>query len=177
MAAILNLSMKQNEIQRKFRDILNVCYQISNRKLLKIDQGFWNFKSLIIQAEFLILKSLNFDPNVALPHNYCIIILYEIEKDLVNSDKCTMVEYQRLCQASLTIVTKMFNDRIVIPKDHDWNSKKDHSWNLAIASVFLATKVLHIKYKTLDKFVKDWGSSKDIVEEILEKEILLLQNL
>lgn len=177
MSAILNLAVKQNEVKRKFRDILNVCYYIRCQEPLRIDEKFWEFKSLIIRAEFMILRSLNFDTNIVLPHHLCIIILHQIEIDMVKSLVWEMKQFQRLCQASLAVISETFLDDIVIPTANDWSSKKDHAWNIAIASVYLATQIVNLKYKSFERFVKDWGNSDEIVNSIMEKQSVLLQNI
>ena len=147
LAAILNLAVKQNEISRKFRDILNVVYFILKKKLLKIDDNYWETKQKVDQTEFVILRILKFDTNVYLPHQFCIIIFYHLERDLERDLESSKLTFQKLCEASLAILTHSFKDSFVLPSSmHDNVLKRDHAWNLAISSVCLALKVLDLDH-------------------------------
>lgn len=123
----------------------------------------------------MILRSINFDTNIFLPHHACIVILAQIEYDMVPTKLWEMNQFQRFSQASLAVISETFQDIIVIPKDDEWSSKKDHAWNIAIASVLLASQILNMKYKSLDSLVKEWGDSSDSVKTIIERQTSLLE--
>ncbi|TPX37626.1 hypothetical protein SmJEL517_g00698 [Synchytrium microbalum] len=81
--AILNLSCKQTEANRKLRDIVNCTYWTRNRRNedqghLKIGQDYWQWRDALLKTELVVLRMLQFDLHVELPFEWIPALLDEI---------------------------------------------------------------------------------------------------
>jgi hypothetical protein len=69
-ATCVNISLKQNEVSRKTRDIVNAVYFIRHQDYLLINDSFWNLKHTLNEAEMIILRELRFNTVYHSPLTY-----------------------------------------------------------------------------------------------------------
>ncbi|KAJ3270407.1 hypothetical protein HDV01_007873 [Terramyces sp. JEL0728] len=89
-AAAIFLACKQTEKKRKLRDIINVFYYITHKKLLEIDDLFWKLRDSVVYAEYLLLRILGFD---LLPDDLIKEFIYTIERKRIERTKIQLMHY------------------------------------------------------------------------------------
>ncbi|KXN67996.1 hypothetical protein CONCODRAFT_79945 [Conidiobolus coronatus NRRL 28638] len=72
IAAIIYLTCRINNLNRKTRDIVNVCYHILHpySEHLKLGDAFYKMRDSLFEAELIVLRVLNFDIQAEYPHQY-----------------------------------------------------------------------------------------------------------
>ncbi len=150
-------------------------------RYLKIDAEYWSLKESLITAELMLLRILRFETHIFLPHPYALMILHQLDQDKQRDAKDTwgISEYRHLSETALAIISDSYMCESLMPTlretetpSDEWG--KDHGWNLALASVYLALQSLGISLPdTFENWCRDWGTqdTPERVVSLLEEQV------
>ena len=107
-SACILLAVKQTNISRKQRDIINVYYSLLMGKELQIDNHLFNLKDSLVVGEYLLLRVLGFQTEV--PSLYI-----ELTKLLLKVEKMYSIEvFQKIAQCCFGVLNEaIYMDKCV----------------------------------------------------------------
>lgn len=140
----------------------------SKDRYLKIDTEYWRLKESLITAELMLLRILRFETHIFLPHPYALMILHQLDQDKqkARENSWTLSQYRHLLETTLAVISDSYLSEFLVTlptRDTETVDEigKDHAWNLALSSVYLALQSLNISLPdTFENWCQDWGSEE-----------------